>query len=388
MDFKELEKLSPEEMQNVLSMRTQQQVNATLAQTLPKGINLTVLSGVESTKTEWLWRPYIPLGKITLLTADPGTGKTFFCLYLAAVTSSGRTFYGNNEIITPSNVMYQTAEDGLSDTIKPRLEPMNPNFDKIFSIDETEKALSLSDERIEQVINYCRPKLVIFDPLQAYLGADVDMHRANEVRPIMSHMARIAERYNCAIVFVMHNSKMNQNQALYRTLGSIDIPAIARSMLVMANHPEEEEKKILCHEKSSLAQHGKSIIFHIDYSLGGICFDGFSDLKADDILNVKNHTRNKPSVKKDTAAEKLLNLLEENGGAVTMNKVIALQIDNGWSKATLYRAKSEIDIQSVKIGYSDKKRTWWILPDIDIEAFKRKQLEGIPEQMRFNDKNT
>ena len=116
---------------------------------------------------------------------------------------------------------------------------------------------------------------MIFDPLQAYLGADVDMHRANEVRPVLARIGQLAEKYKCAVIFIMHNSKMGQNQALYRALGSIDILAIARSMLIIGKNPDNQKQKVLCHEKSSLASHGRSILFQISPEYGGLVFDGF-----------------------------------------------------------------------------------------------------------------
>ncbi|MBR1724157.1 MAG: AAA family ATPase [Ruminococcus sp.] len=196
---------------------------------VPEGV--TRLSEVQATDTQWLWKPYIPRGKITLITADPGVGKTFLALYLTAQVSSGDPFYGEPEdaFRQPDFAVFQSAEDGFADTIKPRLTPMLPDFSHILNIDETINPLTLLDERIGKIMYECQPALMVFDPLQAYLGAEVDMHRANAVRPILAHVSRLAEMYNTAVVFIMHNSKMQGNKALYRALGSIDIAAVARS---------------------------------------------------------------------------------------------------------------------------------------------------------------
>lgn len=327
------------------------------------------LSSVESKSTDWLWYPYIPLGKITLMTADPGTGKTFLALYLAAQVSTGRPFYGESVYTAPQNVVYQTAEDGIADTIKPRLEPMRPNFENIYIFNEESESLSLSDKEIEQIMKDLHPALMIFDPLQAYLGADVDMHRANEVRPILGRIGHLAERYNCAVVFIMHNSKMSQNSALHRALGSIDIPAVARSMLILGKDPENFNRKIICHEKSSLAPNGKSILFEVDTSKGGVLFCGYSDLKADDILNVRSTTRNKASVKKDEVCDKLLDLFGEND-FIKITNIKELCEKLGCKQSTLYSAKDELEIQSCSSGYSQNKCTYWLMPDVDIEKFK------------------
>jgi len=329
---------------------------------------LISLSGVQASPTEWLWYPYIPLGKITLITADPGTGKTFFSLYLTAAVSTGRPFYGQTAVQSrePRAAIYQTAEDGIADTIKPRLEPMQPSYDNIFFIDETKESLSLKKcDEIETAMKQAKPALMIFDPLQAYLGADVDMHRANEVRPILARIAQLAEMYHCAVIFIMHNSKMSQNKALHRAIGSIDIPAIARSMLILGNNPEDPQQKVVCHEKSSLAPHGKSMLFRINPDFGGIVFDGFSDLQADDILNVRRGTRNKPSITLDEVSYRLNELIGEKGYA-RLDDIKALQEDCGCSDKTLYRAREELRLTGKTYGFSKGRVTYWIAPDVDI----------------------
>ena len=329
------------------------------------------LSTVNSVKTEWLWYPYIPLGKITLMTADPGTGKTFLSLYLASQVSTGKPFYGQELYNKAGTVVYQTAEDGIADTLKPRLEPMDPDFENIYIFDESKESLSLSDERVEQIMQELHPKLMIFDPLQAYLGADVDMHRANEVRPVLGRIAHLAEKYKCAVLFIMHNNKMSQSMALYRALGSIDISAVARSMLILGKNPDNPSKgKIMCHEKSSLAPHGRSILFEIDPTKGGIVFGGFSDLKADDVLNIRSEAKEKPSPKRDSVADMLLQFFEGND-YITMHSINELCEEFECSRATLFRAKDTLQLQSFNTNFGKNKTTYWLMPDVDVLKFKQ-----------------
>lgn len=328
------------------------------------------LSQVESTETKWLWYPYIPRGKITLMTADPGVGKTYLALYLTANVSAGRAFYGENGNRPPENVIYQTAEDGIADTIKPRLEPMKPDFDRISIIDESQSGLDLCDERIEKMLSALHPALMIFDPLQAYLGADVDMHRANQIRPVLARIGTLAEKYDCAVILIMHNSKMTQNKALHRALGSIDIPAVARSMLMLARDPQDPTRRIMCHEKSSLAARGKSLFFRIEPDVGGVDFCGTSDLTADDVLNFNSGTRDKPSARLDDAAQQLSNLLGDKGWADLVD-IHALQSEYDISKSTLYNAKKELQLKSVSCCFGSIKKSYWLLPGIDTEQFRQ-----------------
>lgn len=328
------------------------------------------LSQVESTETKWLWFPYIPRGKITLMTADPGIGKTYLGLYLTANVSAGRAFYGEKGSRPPENVIYQTAEDGLADTIKPRLEPMQPDFSRINIIDESQRGLDLCDERIERMLSALRPALMIFDPLQAYLGADVDMHRANQIRPVLARIGTLAEKYDCAVILIMHNSKMTQNKALHRALGSIDIPAVARSMLILAKDPQDPTKRIICHEKSSLAARGKSLLFRIEPDVGGVDFCGTSDLTADDVLNYNSGTRDKPSARLDDAAQQLSELLGDKGWA-DLDDIHALQNEAGISKTTLYDAKKTLGLKSVAYYFGSIKKTYWLEQELDTPQFRQ-----------------
>ncbi len=340
---------------------------------------------IQSTGVEWIWYPYIPRGKIVLLEADPGSGKTYLALWMSAVISCGGRFFRESENIhrEPERVVYQTGEDGLSDTIKPRLEQTLPfpDMHRITIIKEDDDPLTLSDGRIEDVLEREHPALFVIDPFQNYLGAAVDMHRANEVRPILSHIARLADCYKCTFLFILHMNKSGQGAALYRALGSIDIPAIARSMLFLGDDPDNKARKILCHEKSSLAPKGESLAFTINTQKGNINWFGASPLSADDILRAAMFGRQKPSASLDDAVKQLNDLLGSEG-AVKLEQVEALQEDTGFSRATMHRAKAELRLQTVGIGRPPHRETWWIGPDVNVEEFKaskRKVIELHPD---------
>lgn len=137
------------------------------------------MSEVEQTEEEWLWYPDIPFGKLTIIQGNPGEGKTFFAMQLAAACTN-RKYLPQMEEFEPFNMIFQTAEDGLGDTVKPRLLSAEADLDRVLVIDDSESPLTLSDGRIESAIRENHARLVIIDPLQAFLGANVDMNRANE----------------------------------------------------------------------------------------------------------------------------------------------------------------------------------------------------------------
>ena len=188
------------------------------------------MADVELTSVDWLWFPYIPFGKLTIIQGNPGEGKTYFAMRLAAACTNRKPLPGM-ETLEPFNIIYQTAEDGLGDTVKPRLIEADADLERVLVIDDRDTPLTLADERIARAIRENSARLVIIDPVQAFLGADVDMNRANEVRPIFRSLGDIAQATGCAIVLIGHLNKAAGTQSTYRGLGSIDITAAVRSLL-------------------------------------------------------------------------------------------------------------------------------------------------------------
>lgn len=185
-------------------------------------VKLISMDMIQSQQVEWLWYPYIPFGKITIVQGDPGEGKTTFALNLAARISKGGRFGQENTTGVPLSVIYQTAEDGLSDTVKPRLEEAKADCSRILVIDDREKSLTMDDDRLEKAINATGARLLILDPIQAYLGGGVDMNRANEARDMTKKLSQLAEYTGCAVLLIGHMNKASGVKAAYRGIGSID----------------------------------------------------------------------------------------------------------------------------------------------------------------------
>ncbi len=306
-------------------------------------LQLIRMADVPLTKVEWLWYPFIPFGKITIIQGNPGEGKTTLALRMAAMCSAGRALPGMES--QPSfNILYQTAEDGLGDTIKPRLMEAQADLSKIFCIDETDRSLSLLDVRIEQAIRDTRARLMILDPLQAYLGQKVDMNRANEIRDVLKRLSLIAEQSGCAMVLIGHLNKALGASSAYRGLGSIDFRAAARSVLLVGRMKKEPSVRVIVHDKSSLAPEGKSRAF----SLGEDGFhwvDGYENIKADELLN------GVPAETKVDLTEKLVRDKLSGGKPVPVKEIIQLVEQAGISRRTLDIAKKNMtDVASKKIG--------------------------------------
>jgi hypothetical protein len=318
-------------------------------------MKLIKMNEVQAEPVRWLWYPYIPYGKITLVQGDPGDGKTTFVLAVAALLSNGNPMpeAESTEIITPQTVIYQTAEDGLADTIKPRLVEVGADCSRVVVIDESEQPLSFSDGRIEQAIAATQAGLLILDPLQAYLGVDVDMHRANEIRPIFKGLAGVAERTGCAMLIIGHmNKAAGQTKGLYRGLGSIDIAAASRSILLVGRDKDNPNTRVMAHLKSSLAPEGKPIAFELDE--GGFRWVGAYEMTIEELLYGISPER------EPTKEAQAITLIHEmlRGNEVPSAEVYSRLAEYDISKRTAENAKGKIGVVSVKKGAA-----WiWKLP--------------------------
>lgn len=311
-------------------------------------LNIINMADVEAVAVKWLWKPYIPLGKITIIQGDPGEGKTTLALSIAAALTQGEMLPNESESKAPMNVIYQTAEDGLADTIKPRLEAVNADCTRVLVIDESKEELSMTDERIEKAIQQTGTKLIILDPIQAYIGANVDMHRANEIRPVMSKLGRIAEEYGCAVVLIGHMNKAAGQKSSYRGLGSIDITAVARSVLIVGKMRDSPSKRIMTQAKSSLAPVGKSLLFEINEN-SALEWKGEVDITAEQFLENGGAELSKLEI----ATEFLLETLKN--GKVSQKEIAAAASDYDFSARTLNEAKKNLKVLSIK---ADNKWYW------------------------------
>lgn len=190
------------------------------AETENKSPVIKFFSEIEAKSVEWLWYPYIPFGKVTIIQGDQGEGKTTLALNIAAMLSKGEKLPTECEYeyrFDTVTSVYQTAEDGLADTVKPQLTAANADCTKICTIIEDGNSLDFCDERLEKTISETGARLLIMDPIQAYIGANVDMHRANEMRPVMSRLEAIAEKHGCAVLLIGHMNKSGK-KAKYKGL--------------------------------------------------------------------------------------------------------------------------------------------------------------------------
>ncbi len=309
------------------------------------GLQMIKMSEIQSQEVSWLWYPFIPYGKLTIIQGDPGDGKTTLVLNIAAWLSKGEGLDSEMKLSEPVNVIYQSAEDGLADTVKPRLELAGADCERILVIDEKEKSLSMVDERLEKAIVQTKARMLILDPIQAYLGGGMDMNRANEARDMTKKLGALAEKHQCAIVLIGHMNKAAGNKAAYRGMGSIDFFAVARSVLLVGRVEGEPNIRAVVQIKNNLAAFGQPKAFAL--SEDGFQWLGDYEIMADEVLGGIA-----PKVNKMELAKRMLRELALASNAVLSNEIFDMADEQGISKRTLENAKRELGIRARKINNS------------------------------------
>jgi hypothetical protein len=356
---------------------------------------LTKISAIEPEELSWLWDPYIPEGKITILDGLPGTGKTYFALAMAAALSTGSPIC-DEPAGAPVKTIYMTREDGIADTIRPRLDKLDADGDNILILqgskepaqalqfdlksfgvlgtDEAEKSIAegsakyqpfdLSQiEVLETALNQVQPKLVIVDNVTSFLGLN-DMNNAQEIAALLNKISNLAQQFQCAFLLIRHPSKSAKGHSIHRGAGSFAFAGVVRSMLLIGKDPEDPSTSVLVHHKFNLSKQGQSIRFWItDEGLFAWC--GYCDVTASQLIAPESSWNGNHLKQKELAKDLLIRLLRD--GAQSANLIYQVAERAKISGRTIERAKEELGILSVKSseGWS------WTLPDnfSDLDCF-------------------
>lgn len=321
----------------------------------------------EEENVEFIFFPYIPKGKLVIAYGDPGSTKSLNICNIASIISNGGLMPLTNEKVEQRKVVLQCYEDGIKDTLKPRLKAFGANFSNIITLNEKgcytsgknkgkSRRLLLDDlNRIELILKRYKPLLFVIDPIQSYLPKGINMNVANDMRKIFDPLIELAEKYSCTFIIVMHTNK-GDSKSMDKIMGSRDMTAAPRSVIRFGINPNNKEEILVEHVKSSLSAKGKSFACKViseNNKIKGIDYLGYRDYMSFDDFENNSTTKERPI---DFAKKWLLTELAYGGVDSNIVKEKATKLDI--SSATLNRAKEDLKISSLPKG----KNRDWVLP--------------------------
>lgn len=321
-----------------------------------------LLSDVVPERVTWLWDGRIPLGKLTILDGDPGLGKSTLSLAIAAHVSLGRPLPHSLEPRRAAGVVLLSAEDDLADTIRPRLDAAGADVTRILALrtvpgdDDMPPSIPADLHLLEQAIQRVDARLVVIDPLMAFLDAEVDGHKDQSVRRALHRLSKLAEDTGTAVVVVRHLNKATGGNPLYRGGGSIGIIGAARAGMLVARDPDDQTRRVLATTKCNLAAEAESLSFHLEQhdEASRVVWDGVSAHDAGMLLAESDGDQSALDEAKEVVADILA------VGPVASPDLRRRALNEGVSERTMRRARSALGCVKAKQGFT---AGWtWELP--------------------------
>ena len=317
----------------------------------PKEHKRVAWNTIKPKEVTFLWNPYIPFGKISILCGDSGLGKTTLALDIASRLTTGRPMPLSEGSTITGSVLFQSQEDNIPDTLLPRCIRAGADLTKIESIEAD--SLNIDDDCgiIEQHIKEINARFLLFDPLQSFMGRSADMSRITDIRRLLSNLGSIAARNDCAVLVIAHQNKAQGANELHRVFGSVDITATARSVLRISKSENDPEIRVLSHIKSSTTRPAPPIAFRIEHDSRIVYLDEYES-SAEGIAACKIPDDNS---KRTKTVEIILSMLQD--GPCEGTEIFKTCAEIGISTRTVERVKKELNVRSGRDGI---KHIWYL----------------------------
>lgn len=335
------------------------------------GAVLTRLSDVKPEQVQWLWAGRIPVGKLVTLDGDPGLGKSTLALEIAATVTTAGVWPDGTDCERPGSVLLLSAEDGLADTVRPRLDAAGADVTMVHAVEGvptvssdgeiTLRPPTLADvHALELAVADTGARLIVVDVIMSFLPSGTDSHRDQDVRAVLGRLAGLADRTGCSVLLLRHLNKAAGRDPLYRGGGSIGIVGAARSGLLVAADPDDPERRVLASVKSNLGPPPDSLAYRLvgtDMGVARVQWEGSTGHSAADLLRPRDSDDEAES--RNEAERWLEDYLLVSGGATSKDTKRAAAKD-GIAERTLHRARQKLGVIVSHQGFP--RVTWWQLP--------------------------
>jgi AAA domain len=341
------------------------------------------LSQIRPKSIRWLWEPYLPRGKLAVFDGDPGIGKSFITVDLAARLSRGGPLPGGKQLDRPHTTILLSAEDDAADTIRPRAEAAGADLDRVIALGDEDRAPLFFPSQIpelEELIRAYSADFVVIDPIMAFLSLDIAANLDQCVRRGLGPLAALAARTDCVILLVRHLRKLGWGPAVHRGLGSIGFIATARTGLFAARHPADPTLSVLAVPKANATGVVPSLslgyrITSRDAGRAVVEWTGPADLSADAL----NQSLPAPLRPRERASSWLS--AELASGPRKATELLAAAAEATIPERTLKRAKTELGVGSRKVQHKDRAEWYWYDPASEWPAdapFKKPKPGELP----------
>ncbi len=325
------------------------------------GTDILYLADLQPQPVEWLWHHRLATGTLAMLSGEPGSGKTWVALAIAAALTRGRDPFTGEEL-KPATILYASAEHAAAQVIQPRFASLHGDPARLVILRKAFSASSISSpdsafpdlpNALENALQKTQASLVILDPWDGL--CEVDLDRTAQTRPLLDRLARLAELHRCCILLIRHLAKPTAGRPARRGRASIEGSAVLRTEFLVGSSPDAPAQTALLHVKSNLGPLAPPLDYRIGEA-GNFHWTGLSNLTPEDLLAARPTGAGLP--KRKFAAQWLRDCLEL--GSQTQGSIEIAAERDGVCITTLRRAKFDIGVRSSKDGKSGV--WWWTLP--------------------------
>jgi hypothetical protein len=330
-------------------------------------VRLTTLADVQPERVSWLWPGRIPVGKLVTLDGDPGLGKSTLALAITATITTAGIWPDGSVCAYPGAVLLMSAEDGLADTIRPRLDAAGADVTKVHAVDGvpidadgTLRPPTLADVlALDEAITRTGARLLVIDVVMAYLPNGTDSHKDQDIRRVLSRLAALADRTGCTVLLLRHLNKTSGRDPLYRGGGSIGIVGAARAGLLVAPDPDDTDRRVLASVKSNLGPAPDSLAYRLvgegEFGVARVQWEGATAYTASALLATSDDADDRGEV------ESWLRDYLEAEGRANAGDVIRDGKLAGFSENQVKKARKRVGAASIRHGFGKGSTVIWAI---------------------------